>query len=438
MHASPGAPAVDVYVMGDATPVIEALAYGQTSPYLDVPAGDYVFEVRAAGEPADSAPVYSTDSLTLAAGDSVTAIAAGQVGGEGDAAFRVLALADGFGDPGEGALARIVHAGADAPAVYIDVGNDGSAELEGVARYADSGAEGVALPAGEALQVGILAGGEPVTAFTTPEIPAGVPVYVIATGLLGDLPRQETGFALLAVGPTVSLGFIQQNPRVYALHAGSDAPTVDICTGGAPLLEGVAYGAIGGIQVPPGVYTLYVHVTGDEPCAGDSQFTVDTPPVVPGEQYLAIAAGELTDEDGEPTFNVAFAVEDFSLDGAADAATVEVGHFAAAPAVEVNLVDAPDAATFNGSLFGLSFGEFNGRDFPIVEDQVIVALSTDTTGPTYDVDATFTVAAPDGVRAWVLAIGSIAPDMDEQSIELAAILTTTSPWSVIRVAPNGN
>ena len=55
-------------------------------------------------------------------------------------------------------------------------------------------------------------------------------MYIIATGLTGDLPRQETGFALLAVGADSSTTWIQQNPRVYALHAGSDAPAVDICS----------------------------------------------------------------------------------------------------------------------------------------------------------------------------------------------------------------
>ena len=38
--ASPDAPAVDVYVAGTATPLIEDLAYGETSAYVDVDAAD--------------------------------------------------------------------------------------------------------------------------------------------------------------------------------------------------------------------------------------------------------------------------------------------------------------------------------------------------------------------------------------------------------------
>lgn len=60
VHASPDAPAVDVYAAGSAVPWIEDLEYTQTSAFLTVPSGTYDFEVRAAGAPADDPPAYST------------------------------------------------------------------------------------------------------------------------------------------------------------------------------------------------------------------------------------------------------------------------------------------------------------------------------------------------------------------------------------------
>ena len=48
-------------------------------------------------------------------------------------------------------------------------------------------------PAGEALQIGIRVDGVTVTAFTTPELPEGAEITVIATGLLGKLPRERDG-----------------------------------------------------------------------------------------------------------------------------------------------------------------------------------------------------------------------------------------------------
>jgi hypothetical protein len=437
VHASPGAPAVDVYVMDNPDPVITGLESGATSDYLDVPEGDYVFEIRAAGEPADSEPAFATDSLTLAAGDSITAIAAGQLAGEGDAAFRVLALADGFGDAGDGALARIVHAGSDAPAVDIDVGNDGTPELEGVAPYADSGAEGVALPAGEALQVGILADGAPVTAFTTPELPAGAPLYVIATGLLADMPRAETGFSLLAVGPEGSIGFIGQNPRVYALHAGTDAPTVDICAGGAPLLEGVAFGALGGIQVPPGEYALDIHATGDEACAGEPAFTANTPALEAGQQYLAIAAGELATDDGgtgpDPDFTVGFYAEDFSYDPASADASIRVIHTASAPAVTAGALN--EDGQIAESLFQtISFPNETGEiTLPGGNYVVGLAASRGVVLPT-DPLVAYDVAAPAGVSAWVVAHGSLDDTGGDQPFGLSAIVVGPTPWVILPLA----
>ncbi len=440
IHASPGAPAVDVWVMGDDAPVIEGLAYGETSDYLDVPAGDYTFEIRVAGDGGDVDPVFTTDALTLAEGDSISAIAAGQVGGDGDAAFRVLALADGFEDAGAGnAAVRVVHAGSDAPAVDIDVGNDGKVELPGVAPYADSGAEGVPLPSGEALQVGILADGAPVTAFTTPELPEGAPLYVIATGLLADLPRVETGFSLLAVGPDGSIGFIAQNPRIYALHAGSDAPNVDICVAGAPLLEDVPFGAMGGVQVEPGSYDLDIHATGDAPCDGDPAFTAAGVAAEAGQQYLAVAQGELTPEDGEPAFTVGLYVENFALDNDPGDAVAKVIHGAAAPDVNIGLVTSVDDTQItadNVLVTGLGFGEETGRDILVTDDAIIVGIGDAADNqPPYDVIANFEVTTPDSIRAWVVATGSLAPDGEEAGFALHAVVTSPGAWALLGPIP---
>ncbi len=206
IHASPDAPAVDIYAEGVAAPLITDLAYGETSAYLDLDPGTYNIQIRAAGAPASPE------------------------------AFRVIPLFEEFTAAGAGnAIVRIVHAGADAPTVAVDVGNDGAPEITDFERYEDTGEAGVPLPAGEALQVAIWAGNplSRVTVFTTPELPEGAELFVIATGLLGKLPRQADGFALLAVGPSGSIGFIRQNPVVFALHASPDAPAVDIFAGNA-------------------------------------------------------------------------------------------------------------------------------------------------------------------------------------------------------------
>ena len=139
--------------------VITNLAYGATSEYLRPGRRLQLPDPRRRSSP----DLYRLRDRTsdLAEGDSISALAAGLLASSDEAdQFRVIPLADGFEDPGAGnAAVRIVHASADAPTVDIDVGSDGTVELEGVERFADSGAAGVPLPADFNLSISILAGG---------------------------------------------------------------------------------------------------------------------------------------------------------------------------------------------------------------------------------------------------------------------------------------
>lgn len=52
LHLSPDTPAVDVYVNGDfSAPVVADLDYKEGTAYLNVPQGEYTFDVTAAGDP---------------------------------------------------------------------------------------------------------------------------------------------------------------------------------------------------------------------------------------------------------------------------------------------------------------------------------------------------------------------------------------------------
>ena len=248
IHASADAPSVDVYPKGSDKPIITALTYGQTSGWLELDPGTYVFELRAAGAKPTDPIAYRTPDLVIPAGAKISAVAAGLLSSkDSDAAFRVVPVVEGFGAAEAGkARLRVLHAGSDAPSVDLDVGNDDPTmpELKGLARFSATGAEGVALPADSALAVGIAVGGARVTAFTTPKLPAGANVIVIATGLLGKLARQGDGFALLAIGPSGSLGFIKQDPIVYGLHGSPNAPRVDAFVGNAEIIDNVGFGEI--------------------------------------------------------------------------------------------------------------------------------------------------------------------------------------------------
>ncbi len=297
VHASPDAPRVDVYAEGVVEPLIKALGFAEASPYLRLPAGSYTLQLRAAPSTSNDPVAYSTGPLTIDRGSKITAVASGLLGSSGtEDAFRVLPLAESFGGGPSNARVRIVHASADAPTVGIDLGNDNpvAPEVAALDRFADTGAAGVEVPSGTSLQIGITAGGSRVTAFTTPALPPQANLFVIATGLLAKLPRENEGFALLAVGPDGVIGVIRQNPKIYALHGVQALGPVDIFAGDAELASDLAPDELSaGIQVPPGAYALdfYAATPGPARPATTALATLGTGQLDAGQKYLAVASG---------------------------------------------------------------------------------------------------------------------------------------------------
>jgi hypothetical protein len=107
-HFSPNTPAVDVYLysFGDASAqiVLHHVAYGDASPYEQVPTGDYTVAMRAAGASATSAPVLSA-SVDVAAGHAYTVAGLGPESG-----LRLQVLDDDVTTPTGQALVRIIQA----------------------------------------------------------------------------------------------------------------------------------------------------------------------------------------------------------------------------------------------------------------------------------------------------------------------------------------
>ncbi len=429
VHASPDAPAVDVYAEGVASPLITDLEYTETSAYLDLDPGTYNIQLRAAGASPISAPAYETGSLTVPADAVITAVAVGLLGSSAGAdAFRVLALVEDFATPGAGqAAVRIVHGSADAPAVAIDVGNDGTPEITGFARFAETGPAGVALPAGAPLAVGIWAGSPlaRVTAFATPSLPEAE-IFLIATGLLGSDPAAQDGFGLLAVGPAGTVGLIRQNPVVFVLHASPDAPAVDVFVGGTEteLVDDLSFGELSPpVQVPPASYSLDVRVV----AGGAVAATVATPVLAAGGRYLAIASGFVASSGIEFTllpYAAAF--------GGADDPLVRVVHASPdAPAVDVGVWDGT-TLTPVGAFTNLEFGEASlaaGTALPAAAFTVGIA-ATGTVMPA----ATFDLAPTAGLRAFAVAGGSLAGS--GEPFRLMLVVASTYPWQVVEVLPN--
>jgi hypothetical protein len=432
VHSSPDAPAVDVYAEGIAIPLFTALAYGDASLYASVPAGMYNVQLRAHPSTEADPVVYETGMIEVAANQTITAIAAGFLTpATPESAFRILPLVEDWGVQ-QSTLVRIVHAGPDAPTVDIDVGDDGSSEVEGLERFADTGAAGIALPSGESLQIGIgVTGGDRVTAFTTPELPDGEEMFVIATGSLTTPARADDGFSLLAVFSDGTSAFIKQNPVVYALHGSPDAPAVDIYAGETLLVENIAFGELSGtVQVPPGTYTLDFYVTGTG--TGSPTASFDTPDLMAGSAYLAVAAGELAPEGTEEAFTLLAFEELFDP---TETARVRAIHASGdAPAVDIGTVDGGtgeiDVVLFQNLAWSES-SDAIGLEAPVGD----LTLGVAETGSTTPV-ATFDVTTSAGLQTFAVAAGALAPDGVEEAFRLILVVVSANPWVGAEVLPN--
>jgi hypothetical protein len=119
-HLSPNTPAVDVYLYSfgnpDARMVLHHVGYGDVSPYLAVPGGDYSVAMRGAGASPTSPPVLSA-SLRVAPGAVYTALA---IGPRSD--LRVRLFRDDLSTPPGQALVRVVQASMKDPRVTVSWG----------------------------------------------------------------------------------------------------------------------------------------------------------------------------------------------------------------------------------------------------------------------------------------------------------------------------
>ncbi len=124
LHASPDAPAVDVYLDDTIVDALTNVPFGTISGYLAIPAGDHNVKVYATGT--TTGPVIDAD-VTLAAGQAYTIAATDAV-----ASIDAQVIEDSPSASCDTAQVRVVHFSADAPAV--DVATAGAAPADAVVK----------------------------------------------------------------------------------------------------------------------------------------------------------------------------------------------------------------------------------------------------------------------------------------------------------------
>ena len=115
VHASPDAPAVDIYV--DGAVALDGIPFDTATDYVPVPAGQRIFQVFVAGTQTKVAEV----NVSLAGGASFTVVAAGFAGTK-TPGLRLLLLQDIQPQDMASGYIRVLHAAPSAPAVDVYVG----------------------------------------------------------------------------------------------------------------------------------------------------------------------------------------------------------------------------------------------------------------------------------------------------------------------------
>ena len=209
------------------------------------------------------------------------------------------------GEEEEMAMLRVAHLSPDAP--NVDVYVDDELTLEDVSFGTVSDYLELE-PAAYAIRI-TAAGDEQTVVFDEEvELTAGA-FTAAAIGELADDASQA--FAVQTYED--NLEDPGDNARIRVVHASPDAPNVDIAAGGEVLLEDVAFGEAGAVEVPEGEYMIQIRPTGEEEAV--AEFPTE---VAAGMVYSAFAVGYLAPEEASaeeaPGFDLLLAVDNEGMD----------------------------------------------------------------------------------------------------------------------------
>ena len=188
LHASPGAPNVDVYVNG--AKAIPNLPFGSAAPddgtYLKLPSGTAAVTVRAAGADPTSMPVFSAD-LTLPPQATVTAAARGQLS---NSTFTVSPYVDDVSPTAGKARVTVVHVSPNTPPVDVYANATDTSGLPVVRALAYPNASSSLLVPAATYTFGVTVSGSKAVALTVgpAALPKNSASVVYAIGLLGGSP----------------------------------------------------------------------------------------------------------------------------------------------------------------------------------------------------------------------------------------------------------
>ncbi|GAA4888967.1 DUF4397 domain-containing protein [Ferrimonas pelagia] len=291
LHASPDAPAVDIYLtetnadISMISPALSNVPFMTNSDLIELAAGQYQVRITPAN---DKTVVFDTGALSLPAGTDLMLVAVTNTR-TGSSPINVLAWSDDsvglIADINAGSEVRVVHASPDAPAVNV--------LLNDTIALAD-------VPYPIASDYLPLAQGS----YNVKVEPAAAPgTFVIHADVNFELNTAYTVLAINELADIAPLVLVDERRRIATeaglrlIHASPSAGSVDIYLGTdsdisdeTPAFSNVAIGAeTGRLILAAGSYTVTVTPTGSQEAAiGPLQVTLEA-----GKLYTAIARDEV-------------------------------------------------------------------------------------------------------------------------------------------------
>jgi hypothetical protein len=263
VHASPGAPNIDVLVDGQA--VIQDLAFGSATDYLALPDGDHTIQVVPTGQTADSA-LIDTD-LNVDAGDAYVFVAMNRLN---EIEGKVFDVNVDDVDSGK-ARVRVIHASPDAGEVDVSVsGGDewfGGLNFDDASDYKDVDAGTYSLDVkGDGDRVLLTA--------QNLELTDGNVYDIIALGQIADNTLAVLPLVTVVTVPCADVLGLQggsDDSCIRIVHAAPGTAEADIYLHDSPIVQGLTFGtATEFIAVPESDdHNLQVTAAGGAPGDGD-------------------------------------------------------------------------------------------------------------------------------------------------------------------------
>jgi len=275
VHGATDAPTVSIQSFSAGVLLFPNVAYGDVGGYLPLAAGVYSLDVTV---PTATVASFTAD-LSNPAGGAVTVLASGflaPAANQNGEAFGLLAV---FPDgttallPARPAKARlqVIHNAADPALEEVDVYVNGDLLLDDFAfrtatPFIDVDAD---VPLTVGIAPGTSTGAGDALLTETYTLPAGSTTQLIANGVLtpasfaANPDGRSTGAQLLVGASARETSDGAGEVRVRVVHGATDAPTVDIRSGGATLVPAAAYTDVTGyLALPPADYVIDVALAG--------------------------------------------------------------------------------------------------------------------------------------------------------------------------------